>query len=96
MKSFVPVNEKEFETASQTRKHQITWPIGIRISPSLRGKATSFLITSDMGHLGQGFPPKLFSDFSQRFALPIIQLDPSRDLAPKDTVFGNQVFIPQQ
>jgi hypothetical protein len=35
----------EFETASQTRKHQIAWPIGIRISPSLRGKATSFLTT---------------------------------------------------
>ncbi len=45
MKSFAPVNEKEFETASQTRKHQITWPMGIRLSPSLRGKATSFLTT---------------------------------------------------
>ena len=47
MKSFAPVDEKEFETASQTRKHQITWPIGICLSPSLRGKATSFLTTWD-------------------------------------------------
>ena len=45
MRSDAPDGEKEFETASQTRKHQITRPIGIRISPSLRGKATSFLTT---------------------------------------------------
>ncbi len=47
MKSFAPSNEKKFGTVSQTKKHQITWPNGIRISPSLRGKATSFLTTRD-------------------------------------------------
>ena len=47
MKSFAPVNEKEFETASQTGKHQITRPIGNHILPSLRGKATSLLTTRD-------------------------------------------------
>ncbi len=31
---------------SQSRQEQITWPIRIRPSPSLRGKVTSFLTTS--------------------------------------------------
>ena len=42
MKSFAPSNEQKFGTVSQTRKHQITWPIGNHILPSFRGKATSF------------------------------------------------------
>ncbi len=43
MKSFAPVNEKEFETAGLFIFGGLSF--GIRLSPSLRGKATSFLTT---------------------------------------------------
>ncbi len=58
MRSDAPDGEKEFETVSQTRKHQITWPIGNHILPSFRGKATSILtirchILNRMAELGR-------------------------------------------